>query len=195
MRKAQNVVKFGLKLGAFAALAATLSSCLVVVDNGGGTPTVDSLVAQSTYCDGSIAATGASTTVDFKFEASNITINNVQAIITAIGEGGDANLSDPLTDATKEGPNGSTTIATIESSRLSGAGTIRGSANLKMDGNNAFAPGGLSLTNIKPKITVGNEKLRLWVRASYGNGKLTNWMKSSNILTPIKGGGCDPSGI
>jgi hypothetical protein len=189
MRKAQNVVKFGLKLGAFAALAATLSGCLVIVDNG--TPTVDSLVAQSTYCDGRIAASGASTTVDFRFNAANITIESLQAVMTAGGDTVDANLTSPLTDATKEGPNGSTAIATIESSRISGTGTIRASANLKMSDYNEFAPGGLSLTNLKPKIRVSNEELRLWVRASYSNGKLTNWMKSSNVLTAVKGAGCD----
>jgi hypothetical protein len=190
MRKAQNAMKFGLKVGAFATLALTLSSCLVIVDNG-GTPTVDSLVAQSTYCDGRISATGASTTVDFRFNAANITIENLQAVITAGGDAIDANLTSPLTDATKEGLNGSTTIATIESSRISGTGTIRASANLKMSDYNEFAPGGFSLSNLKPKIRVSNENLRLWVRASYSNGKLTNWMKSSNVLTAVKGAGCD----
>jgi hypothetical protein len=193
MRKAQNVVKFGLNLGAFTALAAALSSCFLVVETG--TPTVDSLVAQSTYCDGRISATGASTTVDFKFNAANITIENVQAVMTAVGESGDANLTSPLTSATLEGPNGSTAIATIESSRLSGTGTIRGSANLKMTDFNEFAPGGLSLTNLQPKIRLSNGNLRLWVRVSYSNGKLTDWMKSSNVLTVVNGAGCDPSGI
>ena len=189
MRKAQNVIKLGLKLGAFAALAATLSSCLIVVDNG--IPSVSDLVAQSTYCDGSIAATGASTTVDFRFTASSITIDSLQAVMTAVGEAGDANLTSPLTSATPEGPNGSTNIATIESSRLSGTGTIRGSTNLKMDGNNNFAPAGsVSLTSIKPKIIVANSNLRLWVRASYSGGKLTNWMKSG-IISVVKGAGCD----
>jgi hypothetical protein len=195
MRKAQNAMKIGLKLGAFAALAVSLSSCLIIVDDG--SPSVSGLVSQSTFCDGAVADTGASTTIDFKFSASNITIDNLQVVMTAIGESGDANLSDPLTDATKEGPNGSTNIATIERTRLSGTGTIRGSTNLKMDKNNRFAPAGsVSLTSIKPNATVpGNSKLRLWVRASYNGGKLTSWMKSGNETGLATDAGCDPQGI
>ena len=188
-------MKFGLKLGAFAALTATLSSCLLVVETG--TPSVSGLVSQGTFCDGAVADTGASTTVDFKFSASNITIDNVQAIVTAIGENGDANISDPLTSATLEGPNGSTNIATIERTRLSGEGTVRGSTNLKMDKNNRFAPAGsVSLTSIKPNALVpGNSRLRLWVRASYNGGKLTPWMKSSNETVVSSNNNCDPVGI
>jgi hypothetical protein len=193
MRKAQNVMQIGLKFGAFAALAATLSSCLIVVDSG--SPSVSGLVSQSTFCDGAVADTGASTTVDFKFSSSNITVENVQAIMTSIPDGGDNNVSDPLTIL--PGTNGSTNVATIESTRLSGSGTIRGSTNLKMDSNNQFTPaGGVSLTSIKPNdIKVANKRLRLWVRASYNNGKLTGWMKSGNETVLTTGAGCDPSGI
>lgn len=190
MRNAQNVVKFGLKLGTFAALAAALSSCFVVIDTG--TPSIDSLVAQSTYCQG--AGATAITKIDFRLNASNITVESFDAIVSAIDANGDSNITDPSTQI-DEGPTSSTNITTIPSSRISGVGTLRSFTNLTMTDTNKFgAKGTVSLTNIQPKIVPIIDTIRLWVRASYSNGKTTGWIKSAPI-TPVDGGNCDPSGI
>jgi hypothetical protein len=196
MRKAQNVVKFGLKLGAFAALAATLSSCLLVITDD-GTPRIDSLVAQSTYCEGAGAA--AITKIDFRLNATNVTVESFDAVVSAIfadinGNVGDDNVTDPTTQI-DEGPASSTNITTIPALRISGVGTLRSFTNLTMSDTNKFgAKGTVSLTNIQPKITPIVDTIRLWVRASYSNGKTTGWIKSAPI-TPVNGGNCDPSGI
>jgi hypothetical protein len=186
MRKAQNVMKFGLKLGAFAALAASLSSCLLVVETG--TPSIDSLVAQSTYCRG--AGIPAGTKIDFTLSASNITVESFDAVVSAVGEQGDSNVTDPTTQI-DEGELTSTNITTIPASRISGSGTLRSYTNLSMTSKNQFGvKGTLSLTEIKPTATIGSVgNIRLWVRASYSGGT-TGWLRSG-ILTADDTSSCD----
>jgi hypothetical protein len=189
MRKAQNVVKFGLKLGAFATLAVTLSSCFVAIVDGGGTPSIDSLVAQSTYCRG--AGISSSTKIDFRLNAANITVEGFDAIVSAVGEQGDSNVTDPTTQI-QEGSLTSTNITTIPASRISGTGTLRSFTNLIMNSDNQFAPkGSISLTNIKPKITASVGNIRLWVRAAYSGGKTTGWLRSG-IIAANDTAACDP---
>jgi hypothetical protein len=192
MRKAQNAMKIGLKLGAFAALAVSLSSCLIVEVNNA--PGIDSLVAQSTYCQG--AGEPAGTRIDFRLSSRNITVESFDAVVSSIfadvnGKLGDDNVTDPTTQI-EEGPATSTNITTIPASRISGEGTLRSFTNLVMTSTNKFgAKGTVSLTNVQPKIVPIIDTIRLWVRASYSNGKTTGWIKSAPI-TPVAGGNCDP---
>jgi hypothetical protein len=187
MRKAQNVVKFGLKLGAFAALAASLSSCFLVIDNGGGTPSIDTLVAQSTFCRGGSLTNGNSTNIDFRLNATNISVEAFETIVTAVGA--ENGTSDPLT--VLEGKTSATNIS--RTTAITGTGTLRSSVTLTMTDLNEFAPNGLALKSIKPNAVGASIALtRLWVRAVYSGGKTTGWLASAQ-LTATDGSTCDPS--
>jgi hypothetical protein len=167
MRKAQSVVKFGLKLGAFVALAAALSSCIgISISNG---PQFSNLVTNSTYTDGN--GIQQNTRLDFSVDVLNATVKSFDAIVTAIPAEGDDGVTDPTT--IPEGPLSSTKIAFVETSRISGSGTIRGYVTLSMKGNNQF----LDLQSVPVVVC----DIRLWVRASYGSDGLTGWLKSARI--------------
>jgi hypothetical protein len=194
MRKAQNVVKFGLKLGAFAALAAALSSCLVVIDDShSGPPTVSTLQAQATYCAPGDSATDV-TNLDFKFNyTGNVDIDRVEAAWLVIpfnkGVGGDssfdASVSDPLVP-----PAGFNVRSTIVSGTLikfvSGQ-TYKGTLRLTMGaggGNAGDANIPADLQGIQAQAITSNSPARLWVRGITKAGANTPWSKASNITTP-----------
>jgi hypothetical protein len=167
MRKAQNVMKFGLKLGAFAALAASLSSCLIVVDPG--PPTIAFVTAPVNYCFGDgIART---TTLNFTFDVSNIDGADVEAVVTADAL---SDVADPTT--IPQGGKTSTNVTNVVNLNKLGTGRYSSSVTLKMDANNQF----LSLSSLGPKITVTTSDVRLWVRA-FNKSTQTNWAKSPAI--------------
>jgi hypothetical protein len=198
MRNARNVVKFGLKLGIFAALAATLSSCLIVVDNGGGTPTVSNVQAQATYCAPGNSATDV-TNLDFKFEyTGNVDIDRVEAAWLVIpfdkGTDGDktfdASVTNPLTP-----PANFKVRSTIVGGNLikfiSGQ-TFKGTLRLTMgDGTDANVPA--DLEGIQAQAITVNNPARLWVRGITKAGANTEWAKANNITTPATraSGPCD----
>jgi hypothetical protein len=194
MRKAQNVVKFGLKLGAFAALAASLSSCLIVVDDSrSGPPTVSTVQAQATYCAPTDSATDV-TTIDFKFDyTGDVDIDRVEAAWLVIpfnkGSDGDktfdASVSNPLVPPTDFKVR-STIIAGTLINFVSGR-TYKGTVRLTMGtGGGQFGDANIpaDLEPIKAQAITVNLPARLWVRGITKAGANTPWSKASNITTP-----------
>jgi hypothetical protein len=167
MRKAQNVMKFGLKLGAFAALAAALSSCLVVVETG--PPTIALTSTPTSFCRGD--GIERNSKLNFAFDLSNIRGATLQAIVSADAS---SNVSDP--EKIPQNNLESTNSTTVANSAELGDGSYTAFVTLKMSPNNEF----LSLSSLKPKIVVGPATVRLWVRAITGSSQ-TNWAKSSII--------------
>jgi hypothetical protein len=169
MRNAQNVVKFGLKLGAFAALATALSSCFVVVETG--TPTIALVTSPTNYCRGD--GIERNSKLNFTFDLSNISGATLEAIVSSEPE---SNVSDP-TKIPQENlkSTNSTTIPGANVSSL-GSGRFNAFVTLKMNSKNEF----LSLSSLNPKIGVGVSDIRLWVRAINGSTQ-TNWAKSPII--------------
>jgi hypothetical protein len=203
MRKAQNVMKFGLKFGAFAALAAALSSCfLVITDNNSGPPTVSNVRAQSTYCAPADSATDV-TTLDFKFDyTGNENIDRVEAAWLVIpfnkGTDGDktfdASVSNPLVPPANFKVR-STIIAGTLINFVSGQ-TFKGTVRLTMGtGGGQFGDASIpaDLEPIKAQAITVNEPARLWVRGITKAGTNTPWSKASNITTPAlrAEGSCD----
>jgi hypothetical protein len=168
MRKAQNVMKFGLKLGAFAALAAALSSCFVVVETG--TPTIALTSTPTNFCRGD--GIERSSKLNFSFDLSNISGATLQAIVSADAS---SNVSDP--EKIPQNNLESTNSTTVANAVSLGAGSYSAFVTLKMTAKNEF----LSLSSLNPKaIGVGPATVRLWVRAINGSTQ-TNWAKSPII--------------
>jgi hypothetical protein len=167
MRKAQNVMKFGLKFGAFAALAAALSSCLLVVTPG--TPSIALTSTPTSFCRGD--GIERNSKLNFTFDLSNISGATLQAIVSA-------DASSSVTDPEKIPQNNleSTNSTTVANSVALGDGSYTAFVTLKMSSKNEF----LSLSSLDPKITVGPATVRLWVRAITGSTQ-TNWAKSPII--------------
>ena len=185
-------MKFGLKLGAFAALAAALSSCLVVIDDGNsGPPTVSSVQAQATYCSPGNAATDV-TNLDFKFNyTGNVDIDRIEAawvvipFNSAAGGRSDASVTDPLVP-----PAGFNVRSTVVSGTLinyvSGR-TYKGTLRLTMGtggGNVGDADIPTDLQGIKAQAISSNSPARLWIRGITKTGTTTPWSKASNITEP-----------
>jgi hypothetical protein len=203
MRKAQNVMKFGLKLGAFAALTAALSGCVVVIDDShSGPPTVSGVRAQSTYCAPTDSATDV-TILDFKFDyTGNVDIDRVEAAWVVIpfnkGSDGDktfdASVTDPLVPPTDFRVR-STIVAGSLISFVSGQ-TYKGTVRLTMGtGGGQFGDANIpaDLEPIKAQAITVNLPARLWVRGITKAGANTPWSKASNITTPAlrSDGPCD----
>jgi hypothetical protein len=172
MRKAQTTLnsglKFGLKLASFAALAASLSGCLLVVTPG--TPTIALTATPTSFCRGD--GIERNSKLNFSFELSNISGATLQAIVAADAS---SNVSDPekIPQNKLESTN-STTVANFVELR---DGNYSAFVTLKMSGTNEF----LSLSSVGPQaIGVGPATVRLWVRAITGSTQ-TNWAKSSVI--------------
>jgi hypothetical protein len=194
MRKAQNVMKFGLKLGAFAALAAALSSCLVVIDDSNsGPPTVSSVQAQATYCSPGNAATDV-TNLDFKFNyTGNADIDRIEAAWLVIpfnkaaaGDGSfDASVTDPLVPPA--GFNVKSTIVGGTLIKFVSGQTYKGTLRLTM-GTGGGQPGDADvptdLQGIQAQAITSNSPARLWLRGITKAGANTPWSKASNITTP-----------
>jgi hypothetical protein len=195
MRKAQNAMKIGLKLGAFAALAVSLSSCIIsITDTNSGPPTVSGVRAQSTYCAPTDSATDV-TILDFKFDyTGNVDIDRVEAAWVVIpfnkGTDGDktfdASVTDPLVP-----PAGFNVRSTVIAGNLVGfvsGQTYKGTVRLTMGTaggtfGDANIPVDLEPIKAQAGITVNNPA-RLWLRGITKAGANTPWSKASNITTP-----------
>jgi hypothetical protein len=167
MRKAQNAMKFGLKLGAFAALATALSSCLLVVEPG--PPTITLTSTPTSFCRGD--GIERNSKLNFSFDLTNINGATLQAIVSADAS---SNVSDP--EKIPQNNLESTNTTTVANAVSLGAGSFNAFVTLKMSPNNEF----LSLSSLDPKIVVGPATVRLWVRAITGSTQ-TNWAKSPII--------------
>jgi hypothetical protein len=163
MRKAQNVVKFGLKVGTFAGLAAALSSCLIVVDPG--PPTIAFVSTPTTYCRADGIA--RSDRLDFTFDVTNLDNATVQAIVSADAF---SDVSDPTTIAQDEFS--STNVTTVSNPSGAGAGRYNASVTLSLSSTGTL----LSIKAIKPVPSA----IRLWIQAINKTGQ-TNWAKSPII--------------
>jgi hypothetical protein len=198
MRKAQNVVKFGLKLGAFAALAAALSSCVVtIVDNG--PPTVSNVRVQSTYCSATSTATDV-TNLDFKFDyTGNVDIDRVESawvvIPVAKTDAGDntfdSSVTNPLTPGASFKVRSSIGSGTLFNF-VSGS-TYKGTLRLTMGDGVGDSTVPADLETIKAQAIVLNGPGRLWVRGITKAGANTEWAKATNLTLPAArdSGPCD----
>jgi hypothetical protein len=190
MRKAQNAMKFGLKLGAFAVLTASLSSCfLVITDNNSGPPTVSNVRTQATYCAPGNTATDV-TNLDFKFDyTGNVDIDRVEAawLVIPFNKGADgdktfdASVTDPLVPPS--GFNVRSTIVAGSLTKFVSGSTYKSTLRLTMgDGVDANVPA--DLQGIQAQGITNNAPARLWVRGITKAGANTPWSKASNITTP-----------
>jgi hypothetical protein len=168
MRKAQNAMKFGLKLGAFAALAASLSSCLIVVTPS--TPTIAFAAAPTYYCDGDGVA--RTTKMNFTYDLSNIDNATIEAVVTADAV---SDVTDPIKEIKPGGKTG-TNATTVANSVSQGSGRYSASITLSMDKDNQF----VSIQSLNPKLTVTANNVRLWIHA-FNKTTETNWAKSPAI--------------
>ena len=163
MRKAQNAMKFG----AFAALAATLSSCLLVVETG--PPAIALVTSPTNFCRGD--GIERNSKLNFTFDLTNISNATLEAIVSADAV---SNVTDPET--IKQNDVESTNKTTIANAVSLGAGRYSAFVTLKMSASNGF----LSLSSLDPKVNAGPATIRLWVRAINGSTQ-TNWAKSPII--------------
>jgi hypothetical protein len=200
MRKAQNVVKFGLKLGAFAALAATLSSCFLVIDNGPAASDISNVRAQAFYCT---PKAGGKTNLDFEFRVNNgLELVQIEAAFLMpppdnfIGE--NPVLDNEITDPTKS-PNSYFLVSTTIIGSLTksiGSGTFRAAAALEVvpDGNSGSIPTVLNPIKAQAALVKDGRDGRVWVRGVTASGFKTAWAKAGafteSSFTP---GSCDPS--
>ena len=171
---------------------------LVIVDNGGGTPTVANVQAQATYCAPGNSATDV-TNLDFKFEyTGNVDIDRVEAAWLVIpfdkGTDGDktfdASVTNPLTPPANFKVR-STIVGGALIKFISGQ-TFKGTLRLTMgDGIDANVPA--DLEGIQAQAITVNNPARLWVRGITKAGANTEWAKANNITTPATraSGPCD----
>ena len=192
-----------MKLGTFAALAATLSSCVIsIIPVNSGPPTVSSVQAQATYCAPTDSATDV-TVLDFKFDyTGDVDIDRVEAawlvIPTSKGIEGDrtfdASVSNPLVPPTDFKVR-STIIAGTLINFVSGQ-TYKGTVRLTMGtGGGQFGDASIpaDLEPIKAQAITVNNPARLWVRGITKAGANTPWSKAAGITTPATrtSGPCD----
>jgi hypothetical protein len=197
MRKAQNVVKFGLKFGAFAALAAALSSCVII----GITPNDDisNVRAQSTYCT---PTGGGKTNLDFEFNVNNgITVSQVEVAFLLpppdnfLGENPvlDSEITDPLKSPNSYLLVSTTIIGTL--TKTIGERTIRAAAALEVvpDGNFGSTPTVLNPIKAQGVNAPDGRDGRVWVRGITASGFKTAWAKAAAFTQAnVNPASCDP---
>ena len=197
MRNAQNVVKLGLKLGTFAALAATLSSCVIidVTQNND----ISNVRAQSKYCTPN---GGGKTNLDFEFNVNNgLTLVQIEAAFLIppadnfLGENPvlDSEITDPL-----KAPNSYLLVSTTIIGTLTktiGERTIRAAAALEVvpDGNFGSTPTVLNPIKAQAINVTDGRDGRVWVRGVTASGFKTAWAKAAAFTAAnVTPGSCDP---
>jgi hypothetical protein len=188
MRKAQTTLnsglKFGLKLASFAALAASLSSCFLVITDGSASSDISNVRAQATYC--SVAA-GGRTNLDFEFNVNNsLSLTQIEVAFLLPPEDNfigtdpvkDNGITDPLASPNTFRLVSTTIIGSLTKSV--GGRTYRATAALEVidDGNGGSTPtviNGIQAQAIIVKASPG----RVWVRGTTASGFKTAWAKAN----------------
>jgi hypothetical protein len=199
MRKAQNVVKFGLKLGAFAALASSLSSCFLVIDNGPAASDISNVRAQSLYCtpDG-----GAKTNLDIQFDVNNgLELSDIEVAFLMpppdnfLGE-------NPVLDNEITDPKAAPASYFLVSTQITGSFTkFVSGRTYKAVAQLTVVPDGdgsqpTTLNPIKAQaieVKQGRDG-RVWVRGLTASGFKTTWQKAAAFTASSRTPGtCDPT--
>jgi hypothetical protein len=189
MRNTQNVLIFGLKFGAFAALAASLSSCIGILTISNSD--ISNVRAQPTYC---APIAGGRTNLDLEFNVNNdLVISQIEvAFLMPPSENFDSNdangnpktpiedneITDPL-----KSPNSYRLVSTTIIGSLTksvGGRTFRAAAALEVveDGNGSTIPTVLNPIQAKA-INVKGFPGRVWVRGTTESGFKTAWAKAA----------------